>query len=338
MATVTSKKLNFTADSAKAGMRLDKALAEWLPDYSRSHLQKLIKLGVFALNGAKTELGRAVLKIGDQVTGELPDETVVVAAATDDALDIVFEDFDLLIINKPAGLIVHRGAGTKSQRTLADMLAARYGANLPGGEHGRAGIVHRLDKDTTGLMVCTKTAKAHAQMSRLFKERLVTRRYIALTFGKPVPLEIETYLRRDTFDRRRFVTEPYPTELDAVPKNWRYAKTDFIVRELFNDRVAVVEAALSTGRTHQIRIHALACGAPVLGDKLYGDVQKLHLLRAWPKGVVSLIQQLNRQLLHSAFLEFMHPITNQKVSVFQQLPPDMQAILNAIRAAGLAGR
>jgi 23S rRNA pseudouridine1911/1915/1917 synthase len=282
-----------TVDAAAHGLRLDKALVRLAPEFSRSHLQSLIERGHVRLDGRQATLPARKLRAGQQLQLELvPTEESRAFTAQPMALEIVFEDEHLLVIDKPAGLVVHPAPGNWSGTLLNGLLAHHTGAaGLP-----RAGIVHRLDKDTSGLMAVGKSLAAVTALTRAIAAREVQRHYLALAHGRVDWSEktIDMPIGRDPASRIRM----------AVVASGRPALTD--VRCLGNtDAVSALACKLHTGRTHQIRVHLARIGHPLLADSLYGGAPALGL---------------QRQALHAARLGLRHPLDGRWLE-FERAPP-----------------
>jgi 23S rRNA pseudouridine1911/1915/1917 synthase len=286
-----------------AGRRFDQALAEMFPEYSRSRLAEWIRGGDALLDGDVVR-PRDPVRGGEKVTVALRTEAEVDAQPEAIALAIVYEDADVLVIDKPAGLVVHPGAGNP-RGTLVNALLhfdARM-AELP-----RAGIVHRLDKDTSGLMVVARSLRAHAALVEQLSAREVHRQYLAAVVGPMIAGgTVDNPIGRHATDRLR----------QAVVKegHGREAVTHDRVRERFRAHT-LVECRLETGRTHQIRVHLLAIGHPVVGDAAYGGQRP---------GVV-----LDRPFLHAGGLAFAHPVTGEPVAVEEPLAPELAALLETL--------
>ncbi|WP_306524273.1 23S rRNA pseudouridine(1911/1915/1917) synthase RluD [Dokdonella sp.] len=312
--TPTQSMLNATIPPELAGRRFDQALAELFPDYSRSRLTAWIKAGAARLDGAVAAPRQAVLG-GEQVEIAVVIEREIGAQAEAIELDIVHADADVIVVNKPAGLVVHPGAGNPAgtlQNALLHFDAAL--AAIP-----RGGIVHRLDKDTSGLMVVARSMRAHTSLVEQLGERDVHRQYLAIVYGAMVAGgRVDAPLGRHPRDRLK----------QAVREDGREAVTHYRVRERFRS-TTLVECRLETGRTHQIRVHMAHVRHPLLGDSQYGGLLKL------PKGageaLVAAMRGFKRQALHAEKLEFRHPGTG-KLASFEAAPPaDMQALLAALR-------
>ncbi len=310
-----------------AAPRLDKALAEAIPHLSRARLQALLAQGAVSLNGRVLTNGSTRAVPGSYVVAVPP---VVSATPLPEAipLTVLFEDADLIVIDKPAGMAAHPAPGTESG-TLVNALLHHCGTSLSGiGGVARPGIVHRLDKDTSGVMVAAKSDRAHAGLSRLFAAHDIERTYVALTRGAPAPAlgRIETLIGRSSTDRKKMA---------VLKSGGRTAITDYVVQARYAvpakagaaPLAARVACTLHTGRTHQIRVHLASKGAPILGDAVYGSGSPAATVRA-----AIAEAGLTRQALHAAVLGFDHPVTGTPLRFETPMPLDM-ARLEALLAA-----
>ncbi|MDP3801321.1 RluA family pseudouridine synthase [Brevundimonas sp.] len=309
------------------GVRLDKALANIFPALSRARLQALLAGGAVTRDGQPVSSGSARALAGVYAVLIPP---VVSATPLPEAiaLTVLFEDADLIVVDKPAGMAAHPAPGSETG-TLVNALLAHCGTSLSGiGGVARPGIVHRLDKDTSGVMVAAKSDRAHAGLSALFATHDIERTYIALTRGAPSPPagRIETRLGRSSSDRKKMA---------VLRTGGREAITDYVVQRVFGvparagaaPLAARVACTLHTGRTHQIRVHLASKGAPILGDAAYGSGSPAAPVRAAISEV-----GLTRQALHAAVLGFVHPVTGE-VLRFETAPPmDMRALEHALAA------
>jgi 23S rRNA pseudouridine1911/1915/1917 synthase len=298
---------NYTAalvPEALAGLRIDQALARMFPEYSRNRLQAWLKSGLIRVDGAPADRSTKTLG-GEQVElAPPPDADASAPAAQRMPLAIVHEDADLIVLNKPAGLIVHPGAGNPDRTLMNALLAHAPGLRkVP-----RAGIVHRLDKDTSGLMVVAKSLGAQARLAAQLADRSVKRTYLALVHGAP-PAQgrIDEPVGRDPRHRTRM----------AVTRGGKEARTNYRVLERF-EKAALVECKLETGRTHQIRVHMQHIGHPLIGDPVYR--------RGSRPGI-----EFPRQALHATELELIHPRSGKARSWKAPLPADMKKQLAALR-------
>jgi 23S rRNA pseudouridine1911/1915/1917 synthase len=304
-----------TVPEGLAGKRFDQALAEMFPEFSRSRLTEWIKSGDALLNGELVK-PKVAVNGGETVSLAAKQQVETDAEAEDIPLDIVYADADVLVVNKPAGLVVHPGAGN-SHGTLVNALL-HYDAelaNLP-----RAGIVHRLDKDTSGLMVVARSLRAHAGLIEQLSSRTVHRQYLAVVQGAMVAgNSVVAAIDRHPSDRVRM----------AVSKEGgRDAITHYRVREKFRSHTAI-ECRLETGRTHQIRVHMAYVKHPLIGDPLYGGSFKLP--KAATEDLTATLRAFKRQALHAEKLSFVHPVSGETLSFESPLPADIIALMNTLR-------
>ena len=300
---------------AMAGRRFDAALAELFPEYSRSRLTAWVKSGDVLLDGASVR-PREPVRAGQEVVLTATLDAQVSAEPEDIPLAVLYEDAEVLVIDKPAGLVVHPGAGNHSG-TLVNALLFRDPAlaAVP-----RAGIVHRLDKDTSGVMVVARTLQAQAALVAQLSAREVHRQYLAVVVGAMVSGgTVQAPIDRHPRDRLRM----------AVRDDGRDATTHYRLAERFRAHTAV-ECRLETGRTHQIRVHMAHVRFPILGDPLYGGPLKLP--RGASEALAATLRGFRRQALHAQVLEFVHPATGAPVRCEAPLPEDMQALLRELRA------
>ncbi len=296
-------------DDITPGERLDKWLAQKLPDRSRTEVQRWIKEGLVRVNGRASKPGYK-LEPGDIVEVDVPVAQAYEGVAPEPIpLDIIYEDQDLLVINKPAGMVVHPAPGHTSGTLVNAVLY--HCPDLEGiGNVLRPGIVHRLDKDTSGLILVAKNDHAHRELQRQFKAREVEKSYLALVEGHLQPKigRIEAPIGRDKKHRKRM----------AVIRDGREAITEYRVIDYYDD-FTLVEARPLTGRTHQIRVHFAFIGHPLAGDTVYG--RRKQRLKPW----------LKRHFLHAHRLRFRLPSTGEMVEFTAPLPPDLQAVLDHLR-------
>jgi 23S rRNA pseudouridine1911/1915/1917 synthase len=308
------------------GQRLDKVLSNLVEHISRTRLKQLIEEGHVALNGQTITEPKHKVRLEDKITIRIPESTDAIPQAQDMELDIVYEDKDLLVLNKPVGLVVHPGAGNPDH-TLVNALLAHCPQDLSGiGGVKRPGIVHRLDKDTSGLMIVAKNDFAHQHLSAQFAERHLSRTYLAFVVGclNPRKGEIHGNIGRSTHNRQKM----------AVHKvGGRTATTLYETKEVYvyKDRIvaSLVQCKLLTGRTHQIRVHLNHKGHSILGDKTYGTT---------PEKLNRLLQEydvtLTHQALHAAELTFVHPRTEKTMSFKVGLPGDLMQLQDALMMLG----
>ncbi len=312
------------------GVRLDVFLSQRLPELSRTRVQALIKQGEVRLSAATIVDAKYRVKPGDRFEVTVPPPVPAEPEGETIPLNILYEDDALIVIDKPAGLVVHPGAGHASG-TLVNALIAHCGASLSGiGGVARPGIVHRLDKDTSGVLVVAKTDSAHRALAAEFadhgREGALERTYLALVWGTP-PLPhgtIDAPIGRHPTSR---------TKMAVLPNKGRHAVTHYRVLETFGGHppiASLVECTLETGRTHQVRVHLAHIGTPVIGDPLYaqGFKSKPHNL---PEPLRTKIMQLDRQALHAARLAFTHPTTGTLLEFNSQLPEELAEILGSFK-------
>ena len=305
--------------------RLDKFLAAALPDISRTRLKGLIESGHVRIGDETITEPAYRVKPETAVELKVPKASAEAApAAQAMALDIHYEDADLIVVDKPAGLVVHPAAGNPD-RTLVNALVAHCGASLSGIDGvRRPGIVHRLDKDTSGLLVAAKNDAAHAGLSQLFAAHDLERAYLALVWGSPAPAEgmIEGNIGRSPKNRKKMA---------VVARGGRPARTHYRVREHLADGCwSLLECRLETGRTHQIRVHLAAKGHKVVGDPVYGGRRRNSAKALPPKAAVAL-NEYHRQALHAYRLAFKHPLSGELLVFTSEPPADMQTLLAAGR-------
>ncbi len=308
--------LSFKIPPDCAGSRLDAYLASQIDGWSRARLQRLIENEDVLVNG-KSAKPSYKLRENDEVEVELIAPASDAFVPEDIPIEIVYEDDTLVVVNKPAGLVVHPAAGTPSG-TLANALAHHF-QNLPGGGKGvRPGLVHRLDRDTSGLLVVAKTESALENLSDQFRDRTVFKSYVALVHGRLATNsgKIDQPLARDPTNRTRM----------AVVRGGRNALTLYRVRQGF-DRFTLLDVELKTGRTHQIRVHLAWLRNPVVGDETYGGGRDNTIQDARLRARV---RSLNRQFLHAEKLGFTHPKTNQFVKFESPLPEELAELLASL--------
>ncbi len=300
---------------AQHGLRLDKALAELLPELSRERLKSLIVEGEVTTDG-RTLNPSVKVGAGQLYAVNIPAPAEAEAIAQDIPLNIVHEDADLIVVDKPAGLVVHPAAGNLDG-TLVNALLHHCRGELSGiGGVARPGIVHRIDKDTSGLLVVAKSDRAHEGLAQQFKAHSIDRLYAAIVYGLPQPSAgtVDTWIGRSDADRKKM----------AVHREGRgkHAVTHYRTIERLAG-AALVECKLETGRTHQVRVHMAHLGHPLIGDPVYSRDRK---------GFKTILETLRfkRQALHAKRLGFIHPLTGQKLSFDSALPTDMQELLSEL--------
>ncbi len=302
-----------------AGARLDKALATALTSLSRSRIKVLVLAGSVRADGATITDPSYGVKPGQTLTLIEPAAIDATPAPQELALHILHEDAHLVVLEKPAGLVVHPAPGNPD-RTLVNALIAHCGDSLSGiGGVRRPGIVHRLDKDTSGLMVVAKTDAAHQGLARQFAAREVERAYVAVAWGilSPRRGEISGNIGRSRANRKKMA---------VVGRGGKPALTRYNVLDTFGGIASQVECHLSTGRTHQIRVHLAAKGHPVIGDPLYGRSRRKGL-KDLPGGVQEALTGLHRQALHARLIGFTHPETAEYLKFESELPSDINHLL-----------
>ena len=295
-------------DPTHAGDRLDRALAALLPDLSRAYAAQLIEGGQVSVNDTRTTKPAHKLKLGDAISLEMSAPQPSGLQAEDIPLSVVYEDADLLVIDKPAGMVVHPAPGHSGGTLVNALLAHSPGIQLDMGDEARPGIVHRLDKDTSGLIVVAKRRPAHDALARQMASRTMLKEYLAVVLGHPKAATgiIDAPIARDPRDRQRM----------AVVQGGRTARTRYnIEREL--GPYSLVRVKLETGRTHQIRVHMASIGHPVLGDPVYG---KRTLKAAAALG-------LHRQFLHAHRLGFTLPSSGEWREFVSELPEELREAL-----------
>ena len=297
-----------------AGQRLDRALAQLFPEYSRSRLKAWLLGGAIVVDGSSPRPRDAVLG-GEIVTLNAQTEVLVAAAPEPMTLNVVHEDDSLMVINKPAGLVVHPGAGNSSGTLLNGLLNHTPQLEaIP-----RAGIVHRLDKDTTGLLLIAKTLPAHTALVRLLADRDISRHYLAVCNGVLTGGgTIDEAIGRHRADRKRM----------CVRDDGKPAVTHYTVRERFAAHT-YISVKLDTGRTHQIRVHFAHRRHSLLGDPVYGG--RLALPKGAGEQLISTLRGFKRQALHATKLEFAHPESGEALSFVAALPDDFESLLTVLR-------
>ena len=298
----------FVVDSAQAGQRIDKFLSENIPDKSRSFIASVIEDGAAVVNNRTVSKSYKVTA-GDEVCVTVSEACELEAVPQNIPLDIVYEDDDLIVVNKPKGMVVHPAAGNP-HGTLVNALLYHCQGNLSG-INGvlRPGIVHRIDKNTSGLLVVAKSDRAHFSLSEQIKEHSMTREYRAVIYGhlKEQDGEVDAPIGRSTIDRKR---------MRVTDKNSKHAVTHYTVLEEFRD-FSYISCRLETGRTHQIRVHMSYIGHPLAGDDVYG-----------PKKVIT---ELSGQCLHAVRLGFIHPVSGDYMEFTSELPDYFNKFLDKVR-------
>ena len=326
--------INAETDASHSGMRLDRFLSDRLPDLSRTRLQNLIKQGQVTRGGVTIEDPKYRVKPGEHFQVALPPPVPAAPEAQSIPLNVVYEDDALIVIDKPTGLVVHPGAGNVD-RTLVNALLAHCGTSLSGiGGVARPGIVHRLDKDTSGLLVVAKTDRAHRGLAADFADHgrsgSLARAYLALVWGAPPRPHgtIDAALGRHPASR---------TKMAVLKNKGRAAVTHYQVLATFGRDhgkggpiASLLECRLETGRTHQVRVHLDHIGVPIIGDPLYGQgfKTKIGLL---PEPLRDKLESLHRQALHASRLGFAHPVTGTLLEFNSPLPCDLAEIVESFK-------
>ena len=315
----------FLITDQDAGNRLDIVLVKLLPDLSRSNLKKIIKLKQVKINNSIVELASKKLKKNDNIEVNLFAKNEIKILPSNIKLNIVYEDKDVLIVNKPAGMVVHPGAGNYSD-TLVNALVHRYKKKLSNiNGNTRPGIVHRIDKETSGLLVVAKNNKAHSNLGKQFSDHTIERTYQALSWGvlRPLSGRIETLVGRSRKNRQLMSV----TEMSGkkAVTNYKTVKV-FEIKDI--PRISFIECKLETGRTHQIRVHMAYKGCSLLGDQQYG--KKNLKFKKINEDFENKLKILNRQALHAKSLGFIHPVTKKFMSFESQLPQDFKKILDLL--------
>jgi 23S rRNA pseudouridine1911/1915/1917 synthase len=303
-------------EAAHAGWRLDRALAATLPSLSRERLKTLIRSGALERSGTAVRDPATKVRGDERFLLAVPEPEPAHNVPQDIPLRVIFEDEHLLVVDKPAGLVVHPAAGN-SDGTLVNALLHHCRGSLSGiGGVARPGIVHRIDKDTSGLLVVAKTDVAHEGLAKQFAAHSIDRRYLAIVSGVPKASEgtIDAPLARSAANRKKIAIVAGGRGKRAVT-HWK--------RLTVLSDAALAECRLETGRTHQVRVHMASIGHPLLGDSVYGGIPKTHRRLLNDLG-------FHRQALHAAELGFVHPVTKRRLSFASAMPPDMQELFNAL--------
>lgn len=311
-------------EDTDVGQRLDHFLVAKVPAMTRSQLRRLIDEGRVTINNNRIKSGLK-LELGTVIKVLMPEEQPYHLIPEPMNLDILYEDEDIVVVNKPIGLVMHPGAGHAGP-TLVHGLLAHCGKNLSYlGDHPRPGIVHRLDRDTSGVVVCAKNNHAHIHLAAQFEKKTNFRQYVALLDGalKPNAKSLVNWLARDPNHRTKF--RSWANENEA-PDNAKRAVSHFQKVTTYQERLTQVSVQLETGRTHQIRVHAVDLGMPVVGDQTYH--RPVQLPETFPYVIRDMIAKVPRQLLHARYLGIEHPRTGAKLAFEAPLPPDFAKVLS----------
>jgi len=316
---------NFVVDENFDQKRIDQVVAQQYPKISRSKVSKIIKTELLKLNGEILKDPSHKVKSGDQIEFEnLKEETINLIPKKMD-LNIIFEDQDIIIIDKPIGMVVHPGAGNYEDTMVNGLLY--HCKNKLSGMNGedRPGIVHRIDKDTSGLLVVAKNDQAHAFIAKQFEEHSIKRSYLVFVYGilRPLHGKIETLIGRNKKKKKKMSADVIRGK-DAI--------TNYETLEVFKGNkipdISLVKCILETGRTHQIRVHMSHKGNPILGDQTYG--KKIKKIRGIDQEFEEILKSLKRQALHAHTLGFIHPTTNEEVFFASELPDDLNKLKNRL--------
>lgn len=321
-ASLSEQTITVSIDQDHHGQRLDKVLAEDVQTVSRSRIKALIESGNVALDGETIKDPNFRVKQGSTVSLWIPAPITDTPLPQPIPLSIVFEDDHLIVVDKPAGLVVHPAAGNPD-KTLVNALLSHCGESLQGiGGVKRPGIVHRLDKDTSGLLVAAKTDVAHQSLTAQFSEHSIERLYTALVWGVLSPLSgsISGAIGRSAKNRKKMA---------VVARGGKPAVTHYRVTESFGTLASLMECQLETGRTHQIRVHLAHSGHSVVGDPLYGR----SIRRGTGASLTAAVKTFNRQALHAGVLGFTHPFTGRPVKFTSDVPTDLETVIAAFRVA-----
>ncbi|MCD6505849.1 RluA family pseudouridine synthase [Candidatus Poribacteria bacterium] len=310
----------YTVGEAESGLRVDRFLSE-KEGISREFAKKLIHNGHVSIDGHPTKPSHRV-RSGERIRLEIPPPEPLDLRPERMELDLIYQDDHLIVLNKPPGIAVHPGAGVRSG-TLVNALLGMF-PDLPGiGGAERPGIVHRLDKDTSGVMVVAKSDLAHRDLIEQFRRREVRKRYLALICGVPhdISFVIDAPIGRSIHDRKKFSVN------SVSPKE---AITEVRILEDYG-RYALIEARPKTGRTHQIRVHLSHIGHPVVGDPMYGGGRKRSIKEAPDEEIRKVMERITRQMLHAHTLSFRHPATGKWMSFSAPIPEDMKEVIERLR-------
>lgn len=319
----STNQYEFSVSVDQSKKRLDHFLSTQLSNISRAQLQRYIKEGCIYINGHCQTSQTYKVKEGDKINLNIPDPKETTIEKQNIPLNIVYEDEDLIIIDKPAGMVVHPAAGNYDQ-TLVNALMHHCGDSLSGiGGELRPGIVHRIDKDTSGLLVAAKNDYTHNHLSKQFKDHSIDRSYKALIWGKLAPLSgtITGAIGRHPQNRKKMAI--------VAEGKGKQATTHYKTLKLFEKNISLVECTLETGRTHQIRVHLSSKGNPILGDALYGRSEK-NKLQNLNKSLLYKPLLPRRQMLHACILGFVHPRNEQKLFFESKLPNDINELIKIL--------
>lgn len=311
---------NFTILDEDSGTRVDKYISSQIPDLSRAKIKLLIENGNLKINETICETPKHSLKSGDNIDFFFEiTKTPAKKINTDIKFDIIFEDEYLLILNKPSKLLVHPGAGRKDSTTLVDLIKAHCDTLSSISGDARPGIVHRLDMETSGLMVVAKDDITHSRLSTMFEEHTIKRKYLGLCYSYPVPQlgKIRLKIKKSPQDKTRMIVSKNKDGKDSIT-HYR------VVESYLNKKFSLIEFSLETGRTHQIRLHMEHKKNPIIGDKVYG--RRLNFNLAGFEELTQHLKEFPRHALHSYYIEFVHPRTDEELKFEIELPKDMKEL------------
>ncbi|MCR9219142.1 MAG: RluA family pseudouridine synthase [Alphaproteobacteria bacterium] len=320
-----TRRIRLVVAPEDAGERCDRWLADRLPELSRNRLKSLILEGFVSADGETVSEPKTPVKPGSEVLVTVPPAAPATPQAQAIPLAVVYEDADLIVVDKPAGMAVHPAPGTPDG-TLVNALLHHCAGGLSGiGGVARPGIVHRLDKETSGLIVCAKTDAAHAALSRQFAARSAGRRYLAVCWGRPEPPDggVDAPIGRDPRQRTRMAIVRGRAGKPAV--------TRYEVLRRLGPGASLLACKLQTGRTHQIRVHMTHIGCPLIGDPVYGRATPARRARLSPAARAA-AEGFGRQALHAAALDFIHPTSGAAMHFDSPAPPDMARLIEALAA------
>lgn len=323
--------LSFICTEEMVGQRLDKALALRSEIETRSRASYLIDSGAVNVNGRPVKAS-LILKSGDHIEIQLPAPAPTELVGYEFSLDILFEDDSIIVINKPSGLVVHPAAGHAQDTLVNALIHHAKDLSMKFGEQ-RPGIVHRLDKETSGILVIAKTDQAHENLTRQFKERSIHRIYYAACIGVPKTSRgtIQSYLARHPGDRKKYASvlgkdRKVQTQKQPEPSVGKWAVTHFELLKK-SSGLSYCKLKLETGRTHQIRVHLSESGFPIVGDHLYGADKKIKNIES--RQIQTDVKNLNRFLLHAGELGFTHPLSGENLFFSQDWPAEITALLKS---------
>ena len=322
---VNRRNFNVTVQNNVGHIRLDKFLSQCLIELSRSRIKSLILSGNVSCGSRILLNPSRSVKTGERFSIVIPDVKSPIPVGQKMDLDIVYEDDDLIVINKPAGLVVHPAAGNKDM-TLVNALISHCGSSLSGiGGVARPGIVHRLDKDTSGLLVAAKNDSTHRGLAKQFADHSLDRAYKAIVWGVPKHKEgiIENQIGRSSRNRKKMA---------VVARGGKHAITHYRVTKPIGERgkfwASLVKCRLETGRTHQIRVHMTSIGNAIIGDSTYGSKDLRRVIKTESVYLETIISSLNRQALHAYLIGFDHPSTGKRINFKSDLPNDMKELMS----------